>query len=137
MNVLGLKTFVELRLDRLGLGDFFRLEPVLRQHVEKIGVAAGVELIGAVERNPPIAEQPGQRAVDDGGPDLALDVVADDRQPGLAEARRPSRIGGNEHRHAIDHRDAGGEAGLGVVADRLLGPDRHITDQYLGTAVAQ
>ena len=70
---------------------FFDLSRLALQHVEEVGIAAGVELIGAVEADAAIGEQPRQRAMDDGCADLALDVVADDRQAGVAEFLRPIR----------------------------------------------
>ena len=80
-----------------------------------------VELIRAVEHHAPVLEQAGEDAVHDGGADLALDVVADDRHAGVGELRRPLGVGGDEHRDGVDERHAGVEAGLGVVLLRLLG----------------
>ena len=53
--------------------------------------------IGALELDATIVEQPGEHAVDDGGADLALDVVADDGHAGLLELGRPLGVGGDEH----------------------------------------
>ena len=75
--------------------------------------------------------------MDDGRADLALDVVADDRQSGVAELLRPFRIGGEEDGHAIDHRDARFEAGFRVVLDGLVGADGQIAQQHLGARLAQ
>src|SRR5438105_2594083 len=49
------------RLHRLGLGGFLRGEPAPIQHVEEIGVAAGIELIGAFDFYAALAEE-----IDDG-----------------------------------------------------------------------
>jgi hypothetical protein len=77
-------------------------------------------------------EEPRQRPVDDRRPDLALDVVADDRQPGLLEALVPVVLAGDEDRQAVDEADAGGERLLDVPLGRLLGPDRQVTDEDIG-----
>ena len=58
---------------------FLLLEPVAVEHVEEVGVAAGVELVGAVDPHAAVGEQAGERAVGDRRADLGLDVVADDR----------------------------------------------------------
>ena len=68
----------------LGLGDLLRLEALALEHVLEVHVPAEVELVGVVEGQAAVLEQPGEDPVDDGGADLALDVVADDRDPGVA-----------------------------------------------------
>ena len=80
---------VELDGDGVGLGDLLGFEPLALQHVQEVGVAAEVELVGAVDAHAASAKQAGQHAVGDRRADLALDVVADDRQAALLEARSP------------------------------------------------
>ena len=92
MDVVGCERHVELAGDGLRLGDLLGLQPLALEHVQEIGVAAEIELIGAVERDAALAEQVGQHAVDDGGAHLALDVVADDRQAALVEALCAIRV---------------------------------------------
>ena len=75
---------VELAGDGLGLRDLLRLEALALEHVLEVHVAADVELVGAVEHHAAVLEEAGEDAVDDGGADLALDVVADDRHAGIA-----------------------------------------------------
>ena len=75
--------------------------------------------------------------MDDGGAELRLDVVADDRQPLVAEALLPRGIAGDEHRHAVDHRDARFERAFHVEARRLFGADRQVVQQHLGARRAQ
>ena len=58
-------------------------------------------------------------------------------RPGVAELLRPFRVGGEEDRHAIDHRNARIEAGLRVMLDRLFRSDRQIAEQHLGARLAQ
>ena len=69
---------------------FFDVQPLALEHVLEIGVAADVELVGAVEPHAAVAKQIGEHAMQDGGADLALDVVADDRQAGISKRRRQS-----------------------------------------------
>src|SRR4029450_3383904 len=107
---------VDLGGDGLGLGDLLGLQPAALQHVHEVHVAAEVQLVGAVDVDAAVLHQPAQHAVDDGGADLGLDVVADDRHPGPGEALGPLGAAGDEHRQAVHEGDAGLEGLLGVVA---------------------
>ena len=91
VDVARVEPLVELRLDGFGLRDLLRLEPLAFEHVEEVGVAAGVELIGAIDAHAPVGKEPRQRAMDDGRSNLALDVVADDRQAARRGICRPIR----------------------------------------------
>ena len=82
---------VDLARDRLGLRDLLRLEPLALEHVLEVHVAADVELVGAVEHHAAVLEQAGEDAMDDRRADLALDVVADDREAGVGESLAPTR----------------------------------------------
>ena len=62
----------------------------------------------------------------DGGADLALDVVADDRHAGVGELLGPDRVARDEHRDRVHERHPGVEAALRVVLLRVLGPDREV-----------
>ncbi len=75
--------------------------------------------------------------MDDGGPDLALDVVADDRHPALLEALGPVLVRGDEHRDAVDEGAAGLQRLGGVELGRLLRSDRQVGDQHVGLGLAQ
>ena len=70
---------------------FFDCEPAAIQHVEKIGIAAGVQLIGALDFHSALAEKIDDRAMEDGRAHLRLDVVADERKIFLLETFRPDR----------------------------------------------
>jgi hypothetical protein len=96
-----------------------------------------VQLIGPVDPHAALTEQVGQHAVDDGGADLALDVVADDRQAALLEAPRPGRIRTDEHRDAVDEGAAGGQRLLGVELGGRLRAHRQIGHQDVGAAASQ
>jgi hypothetical protein len=68
---------------------------------------------------------------------LALDVVADDRHASLLELRSPLGVARDEHRDGVDERGLRVEAGLRVVALRLLGADREVGHEDVGAGVAQ
>jgi hypothetical protein len=82
-------------------------------------------------------EQAGQRAVHDGRPDLRLDVVADDGQPGLAEPPVPVVLAGDEHRDAVDEAAAGLEHLLDVPLGGVLGADREVGHDHVGLGVLE
>ena len=115
--------------DRVGLRALFRLQPLALQHVLEIAVAAEIELVGAVEPHAAVAKQIGEHAMHDRRADLALDVVADQRQPAAMEFLAPPGILRDEHRDAVDKGAAGGQRLLGIPARRLLGADRQIGNQ--------
>jgi len=59
------------------------------------------ELVGAVQLHAAVFEQAGEDPVHDGGADLALDVVAHDRDARVLEAFGPLGIARDEHRIAF------------------------------------
>src|SRR5207253_3074355 len=85
-----------------------RTASIALQPVEEVGVAAEVELVGALERDAAVAEQARQHAVDDRGADLGLDVVPDDRQVLVEEPLLPVRLARDEDGYAVDETDACG-----------------------------
>ena len=84
-----------------------------------------------------VGEQARERAVDDGRPDLRLDVVADDRQARLAEAVGPVALLGDEHRDAVHEPAAGLEDLLDVPLGGLLGADREVGDDHVGLGLLE
>src|SRR4051812_12113190 len=96
MHVARRKGNVELARHGLRLGNLLGLQALALEHVLEIRVAAEIELIGPVETDAALAKQVGQDAMDDGGSDLALDVVAHDRKATLLEALAPFGIGRDE-----------------------------------------
>ena len=106
-------------------------KPAAVQHVQEVGVAAGVELVGGVELDAAVLEQPGQGAVDDRRADLGLDVVADAGQALLLESLGPGGVADDEDRDAVDERHARVQGGLGVELGGLLRADRQIVHQDL------
>ena len=105
--------------DGLRLGDFLAVQPLSFQHVQEIGVAAEIELIGAVDATPRSSNIRTSTRCVMVASDLALDVIADDRNASLLEAPPPGGVLGDEHGDAVDEADAGLERLLGVVARAL------------------
>ena len=66
--------------------------------------------------------------MDDGRPDLRLDVVADDGQALVAETFLPVVLPSDEHRDAVDERAARSQHLLDVPLGGLLGADREVVD---------
>ena len=128
---------VEHRGDRVGLADLLGLETLALEHVQEVRVAAEVELIGAVEADTAVHEQAGQDAVGDRRADLALDVVADDRQAFLGEPALPVRLTPDEHRDRVDEADAGAQRLLDVPLGRLLGADRQVRHHHVDLALLE
>ena len=104
VDVVGGQLVADDRGDGVGLGDLLGLQALALEHVVEVHVAADVELRRALQLDAAVAEQAGERAVDDRRADLGLDVVADDRQPGLLEAVVPVVLAGDEDRDAVDER---------------------------------
>src|SRR5206468_1091770 len=92
---VGLEAVLDLARDRLGLGDLLRLQSLTLEHVLEVHVAAEVELVGPVDGEAPVFEEPGQDTVHDGGANLALDVVPDDGHAGHFELGGPFGVAGD------------------------------------------
>ena len=137
MDGLGRQRIVELAGHRAGLGDLLGLQPLALQHVVEVHVAAEVELVGPVELHATLAEQVGQHTVEDRRADLALDVVADDRQPAVGEALGPVRLRGDEDRDAVDECAAGFQDLLDVPLGRHLRADRQVVHDHIGAGVLE
>src|ERR1035437_2287289 len=123
---------VKLRPDRVGLGYLLAHQPLALEHVEEIGVATEVELVHVLDLHSAVAEEAGENAVNDGGTDLRLDVVADDRQTGLDEPLVPVVLASDEDRHAVDHGAASGQDLLGVPTGGFLAADGKVVDDDVG-----
>ena len=123
--------------DGAGLGNLLGFQTLALKHVHEVHVAADIELVRAVEAHATVLEQAGEHTVRNGRANLALDIVADDRQTGLAELVSPLRVGGDEHWQAVHERAAGIDGGLGVSLVSLLGTNRQVADEDVGLGVAQ
>jgi hypothetical protein len=102
------------------------------RHVEKVGIAAGVKLVGALQLDAALREQISQHAVDDRRPQLCLDIVADDRDAGLRKAVSPFGVTGDEYRDVVDECHACLKRAFGVELAGRLRSDREIVHQNIG-----
>ena len=73
----------------------------------------------------------------DGGTDLTLDVVTDDRQRLLLEPRSPLGLAGDEHRDAVHEPAPGLERRVRVELHRLLATDRQEVDEHVGLRILE
>ena len=137
MDVALTHVVVEVAGDRLGLGDLLGLETLTLEHVHEVHVAADVELHRAVQNDSAVFEQPCQHPVGDGGSDLALDVVSDDRDAGGAELLRPGRGAGDEDRQRVDERHLGVDGALRVEPGGVFRPDRQVADQHIDAGLTK
>src|SRR5690606_11613689 len=117
--------------------DLLGLQPLALQHVEEIGIAAEVELVGVIEPHAAFAEQVGQHAMDYGGADLALDVVADNGQTRRGKAALPFGLGGDERGYAVDESTTGLERLLGIELRRPFRADRKVGYEHIYIGPAQ
>ena len=132
VDVLLAEVVVEHRRDRVRLRDLLRLEALALEHVQEVGVAADVQLHRLVELDAAVLEERREHAVRDRRADLRLDVVADDRHPGLLEPALPVRLAADEDRHAVDHRATCLEDLLGVPLRSRLRADGEVVDDHVG-----
>ena len=84
-----------------------------------------------------ILEQVGQDAVGDCRADLALDIVADDRQAGVAEALGPIGGTGDKHRNTVDKTNTRLDCLLDVPFCGHFGADRQEIDDDVGLGVPE
>ena len=127
----------DLAGDGFGFGGFFAGEAGAFEHVEEVGVAADVELVAGVDSHAALLGEFHEDAVGDGGAELGFDVVADDGEFGFFEFVGPSGFAGDEDGDAVDHGDAGVEAGLGVEFGGFLTADGDVVEQDGGAGFFQ
>src|SRR5439155_25760537 len=84
------------------LANLLRLQAVALQHIVEVGVSADIELHRTLQLHPAFPEEARQHAMDNGGSDLALDIVADQWQIGFLEALLPVLLTCNKDRNAVD-----------------------------------
>ena len=126
-----------LRGDRLSLGNLLRLQAVALQHVHEVHVAAKVQLVGAVQPHSPVFEQLGEYSVNDGGPDLGLDVVSHDRNSGVFELLRPYWVGGDEDGQGVDEGNTCIDSRLRIVAGGIFGTDGQVAHKHISLSFFQ
>lgn len=133
MDLRVFQSLAELTLNRLGLRTLLGFEATSFEHIQEIRISAGIELIGSLECDAAVREKSAQRSMNDGRADLILDVIADDRQLRKTKPIGPSAIGGDKNGNTIHHCDMGFEAGLCIVTNRALRPDRQIADKHFAS----
>ena len=135
--VVGLDLLLQLRLHGSGLRDLLGYKAVSLKHVEEVRVATKVELVGAVKLHAAVFKQTGEHAMNDGRPDLGLDVIADDRHAAILEPFLPVRLTGDEHGDAVDEADAGRKCLLYIPLGGVFGTDWEVADHHVNLALTQ
>jgi len=82
-------------LNGFRFGFFLRGQAMSVEHIEKISVAAGIELVSPFQLDTTLLEQVGQYAVGNGRPNLRLDVITDNRNILCLKTLGPYGIAGN------------------------------------------
>ena len=113
------------------LGNFLGNQPLPLQHVEEVGVAAKVQLVGVVNGSAPVLKQPGQDTVEDGSADLGLNVVANDRHSPFHEPVPPILFAGDKHGDAVDHAAAGVKNLLRVPLGRHFAAHGEVVNDHV------
>ena len=131
VDLVGVDFRIHLGGNGAGFRDFLGHQPLPLQHIEKVGVAAEVELIGVLDGSAPVFEKAGQNAVQDGGPHLGFDVVADNGYAPFLEAVAPVGFPGDKDRDAVDHSTTGVEDLLGVPLGRHFAAHRQVVDDHI------
>lgn len=121
----------------LCLRNLLRIEALAFKHVEEVGIAAGVDLIGAFQLYTAFPEQVGEHAVNNGRAQLRLDVIADDRDARASEPVGPPGIAGDEDRDVVDESDPCLQRAFGVEFGCLLRADRQVIHHHLGAGFTQ
>ena len=79
VNIFWFQGNAELRLNRLGFGDSFILQTTSIEHIKKIGISTGVNLIGSIQFDPTVLEEFYQGSMDDTRTHLGLDIISHGR----------------------------------------------------------
>ena len=137
MDVVLVDLVVEHRGDRVGLADLLGLEALALEHVQEVGVAPEVELVGAVDAHAAVHEETCQHAVGDRRAHLALDVVPNHRQAALCEAALPVRLAADEDGDRIDESDARLQRLLDVPLRGFLAAHGQVADHHVDVALLE
>ena len=137
MHVAGRHLADQLRGHRLCLGDLLGLQALALEHVHEVHVPADVQLVSAVHGDAAVLEELRQHPVGDGGTDLALDVIAHDRDTGVLELLGPLGRSGDEDRQSVDEGHARVDRALCVELRGLLRTDGEVAHQDIRAGLAQ
>ena len=66
-----------------GLGYLLGLQPFPLQHIVEIGIAAKIKLVGPLQFDTAVLEEPGEHAMDYSGPHLGLYIITNNGKPAL------------------------------------------------------
>src|SRR5690606_35335665 len=124
-------------LNRLGLGGALGRQPLPVEHVHKVGVTTGVELIGPLQAYTATGEQVCQHPVSNGCTQLGLDIVANQRNAALGEALLPGRVTGNKDRNTVDEGNSRLQGTLGIEPRGFLSTYGQIVQQHFSAALPQ
>src|SRR5215203_4696379 len=123
---------------RVGGVPHLELELDVEGHVAEVAALdADVGPLAVVQPRHMVARADVNVVIGDALVDLAGDVIANDRHTGILELGSPLGVARDEHRDRVDETGLRLEAGLRVVALRLLGADREVGDEDVGAGVAQ
>ena len=125
------------RGDCTGLGYFLGFQAAALKHIHKVHIAADIKLVRAVKADTAVFKQAGHNTMGNSCPDLAFDIIADNRHPGITELLSPFRVRSNENRQAVHKTAVGIHSALGIVLICLFGADRQIADKDINLAVTQ
>ena len=137
MDVFVGQSCADDRLDRFGFGSLLRGKPVSVEHVQEIGVATGVELIGAFDFYATLPKEIDNGPVQNRGAHLRFDVITNDRQILVRKSFCPDGIAGNKDGNVIDESEIGFKRAAGIEACCLLGSNRQVVGHDFRTRFAQ
>ena len=89
-------------LNGFRFGFFLRGQAMSVEHIEKISVASGIELVGPFQLDTTLLEQVGQDAVGNGRPNLGLDVITDNRNILCLKTLGPYGVAGDKYWYIVD-----------------------------------
>ena len=120
MDVLIVQSVFRLGLDCFGLGCSLGNQTGSIEHVQKIGVSPGIELVGALQFHPPVPKEVGEHPMDNGGAQLGFDIISDNGQSCRVKSASPVGIAGDKDRHVVDERDPCLKSAFGVKGSGLV-----------------
>ena len=128
---------LQVRGNSLGLGNLLGFQTVSIKHVLEVHVAADVELHGALQAHATVFKKLRHHAVSNGGTNLGLNVIADNRNARIRELLRPLGVGGNKDRQGVDESTAGIDSCLRVVLIGFFRTHWQVGDNNVSTGVLE
>lgn len=131
MDISWGKLIIQLRRNCVGLGYLLRLQALSLQHVVEVCVTSKIQLIGSLQFNPSLTEQPGKYPMGDSSANLRLDIITDYRQPFFGKTFLPVLFPGDEDGDAVNQAATGAEDLLHIPLGGFLTANRQIADNYI------